>query len=45
LHLLKPGQPAALILGALLTIAVATVAGGHLAASVRNPGATSQSAD
>jgi Kef-type K+ transport system membrane component KefB len=29
LHLLKPGQPAALILGALVTIAVATVAGGH----------------
>jgi Kef-type K+ transport system membrane component KefB len=30
-HLLKPGQPAALILGALVTIAVATLAGGRLA--------------
>lgn len=30
-HLLKPGQPAALILGALITIAVATVAGSRLA--------------
>jgi Kef-type K+ transport system membrane component KefB len=28
LHLLKPGEPAALILGALVTITVATVAGG-----------------
>lgn len=31
LHLLPPGQPAALILGALVTIAVATVSGGALA--------------
>jgi Kef-type K+ transport system membrane component KefB len=30
-HLLKPGQPAALILGALVTIAIATFAGGRLA--------------
>jgi Kef-type K+ transport system membrane component KefB len=28
LHLLKPGEPAALILGALVTIAIATLAGG-----------------
>ncbi|HEY2831939.1 MAG TPA: cation:proton antiporter [Sporichthyaceae bacterium] len=31
LHLLAPGEPAALILGALVTIAVATLAGGLLA--------------
>ena len=31
LHLLSPGQPAALILGALITIGVATVAGGKIA--------------
>lgn len=31
LHLLAPGEPAALILGALITIAVATLAGGLLA--------------
>jgi Kef-type K+ transport system membrane component KefB len=30
LHLLQPGEPAALILGALVTIAVATLAGGRL---------------
>jgi Kef-type K+ transport system membrane component KefB len=30
LHLLKPGEPAALILGALITIAVATLAGGRV---------------
>jgi Kef-type K+ transport system membrane component KefB len=30
LHLLKPGEPAALMLGALVTIAIATVAGGLL---------------
>ena len=36
-HLLKPGQPAALILGALITIAVATVAGSRVArASTRS---------
>jgi hypothetical protein len=28
LHLLEPGEPAALILGALVTIAVASVSGG-----------------
>ncbi len=33
LQLLKPGEPAALILGALVTIAVATAAGGRLASS------------
>jgi Kef-type K+ transport system membrane component KefB len=33
LRLLKPGEPAALILGALVTIAVATAAGGRLASS------------
>ena len=31
LHLLRPGQPAALILGALLTIGIATFAGGRIA--------------
>lgn len=31
LHLLAPGQPAALILGALVTVVVATVSGGALA--------------
>ena len=31
LHLLSPGQPAALILGALITIGVATFAGGKIA--------------
>ena len=31
LHLLKPGEPAALILGALVTIAIATVSGGFVA--------------
>jgi Kef-type K+ transport system membrane component KefB len=30
LHLLKPGEPAALILGALITIAIATLAGGRI---------------
>jgi len=33
LHLLKPGEPAALMLGALVTIAIATVAGGLLSRS------------
>jgi Kef-type K+ transport system membrane component KefB len=32
-HLLAPGEPAALILGALITIAIATVAGGLLSRS------------
>jgi Kef-type K+ transport system membrane component KefB len=43
-HLLKPGQPAALILGALMTIAVATLAGGRLAAgtSARSTDPTSE---
>jgi Kef-type K+ transport system membrane component KefB len=31
LHLLKPGEPAALILGALVTLAIATVSGGSVA--------------
>lgn len=31
LHVLQPGEPAALILGALLTITVATIAGGSVA--------------
>ena len=31
LHLLKPGQPAALILAALVTIVIAAVAAAHLA--------------
>jgi Kef-type K+ transport system membrane component KefB len=30
LHLLKPGEPAALILGALVTISIATLAGGRV---------------
>jgi hypothetical protein len=30
LHQLRPGEPAALLLGALVTIAVASVAGAHL---------------
>jgi Kef-type K+ transport system membrane component KefB len=34
LHLLAPGEPAALILGALITIAVAVIAGGLAARSV-----------
>jgi Kef-type K+ transport system membrane component KefB len=33
LHLLKPGEPAALILGALITIAIATLAGSLVAKS------------
>lgn len=38
LHLLKPGQPVALVLGALVTIVVATFAGGRLAGhTVRKP--------
>lgn len=41
-HLLKPGQPAALILGALVTIAVATLAGGRLAG--KNPAPTTPQA-
>jgi len=41
-HLLKPGQPAALILGALVTIAAATLAGGRLAGS--DPATTTKTA-
>ncbi|HWC34304.1 MAG TPA: cation:proton antiporter [Mycobacteriales bacterium] len=37
LHLLAPGQPAALILGALVTIAVATLSGGALAPPAESP--------
>jgi Kef-type K+ transport system membrane component KefB len=40
LHLLQPGEPAALILGALITIAIATVAGGLLSRSTTGPAAT-----
>lgn len=51
LHLLKPGEPAALILGALVTIAVATVAGGmvvtppplHTASAHTTPEASAES--
>jgi Kef-type K+ transport system membrane component KefB len=48
LHLLKPGEPAALILGALVTIAVATLSGGLVAktspasAEPTDPGATTK---
>jgi Kef-type K+ transport system membrane component KefB len=41
LHLLKPGEPAALILGALVTIAIATVSGGFVA---KTPSPASESA-
>jgi len=45
LHLLHPGEPAALILGALVTIAVATVAGGLLArGAAQSPPRNSMSA-
>lgn len=37
LELLKPGEPAALILGALITIAVATLAGGRVAPAPATP--------
>jgi Kef-type K+ transport system membrane component KefB len=39
LHLLKPGEPAALILGALITISVATLAGGRVVSKEPTPAA------
>jgi len=38
LQLLKPGEPAALILGALVTIGVATAAGGRIASTTATSG-------
>jgi len=43
-HLLRPGEPAALILGALITVAVATLAGGLLARGAQSPPRNSMSA-
>jgi Kef-type K+ transport system membrane component KefB len=45
LHLLKPGEPAALILGALITILVATIAGGLVVSRPAAPTAADSHTD